>query len=507
MDMTTEKQELCCCKILREAKAEQSVDCDITLPDYCADIKSILRCSIEAGITSQNITGNRITAEGNAVVRLVYLGENDCISCFEQNYPLSKYVEMSGITMDVQVVVKAKTAYVNCRAVSPRRVDVHGCVAVLFTALCCEKTAILSSACGEGYQLKQQTLSTYNCVGCSSKLFEMSEVVPIDEGTKKIKSVLRSVALPMLSETKVVSNKMLVKGDLQLSLTLCCEDGSIVKREHTMPISQIVDCEGVSEGCVCDVKLDVSSLDVQLKPDENGELNRIDAAVSVRSTAYGYQEVNSSALVDAYSIKKDLSLEKTQICEKKMIASLDEPVLVNSSLDFLGSEVKEILDCWCSDVTAVPSCEGNAVNLSGTVTVCLLYCNNEGKVDFACRQCDYRHQKEFAALGGKLDYEPNVSCTAVSVSGSGATLNARIQLNVNGCVFCCNCFEALCNLQESNAPKVNSASSITVYFADKDEQVWDIAKKYNTSPEAVRVRNALVSDGLEKPTMLIIPTV
>ena len=42
MDFNVEKQNLSSCRVIREAKAEQSVDCDITLPDYCRDIKSVL---------------------------------------------------------------------------------------------------------------------------------------------------------------------------------------------------------------------------------------------------------------------------------------------------------------------------------------------------------------------------------------------------------------------------------------------------------------------------------
>ena len=117
MDFNVDKQQICTCRIIREAKAEQGVDSDLTLPDYCPDIKSMLCCSIEPGINSVNVTGNRITADGNAVIRLLYVSSDDKLACFEQNYPLSKYVEMNSLNSECQVSVDVKVSYVNCRAV------------------------------------------------------------------------------------------------------------------------------------------------------------------------------------------------------------------------------------------------------------------------------------------------------------------------------------------------------------------------------------------------------
>ena len=48
---------------------------------------------------------------------------------------------------------------------------------------------------------------------------------------------------------------------------------------------------------------------------------------------------------------------------------------------------------------------------------------------------------------------------------------------------------------------------IVIYFADKGEELWDIAKRYNTSEDAIRRRNSIKGDVIEKETMLIIPRI
>ena len=355
MDFNVEKQNLSSCRVIREAKAEQSVDCDITLPDYCRDIKSVLCCEVEPGITTVDITGNRITAVGNATVKLIYVGDDDRISCFEQSCPINKYVEMSSLPQDSTMLVTAKTSYVNCRAVSPRRMDVHGCIGVIFSAMCCETTQVVSSASTQGIQLKQQPVQTCNSLGCASKLFQMSEVIPLPEGVQSAKSVLHADALPVITQTKNVSNKTLIKGDLQLSVTLCSQDGEVTKTEHTMPISQIAELQGLDENSLCDVLLTVSSLDVQLKPDENGEMRRIDVAACICAVVRGYSKTSAVLLSDAFSTVSELELQKDSVCEESLAAVLDETFVNSAELDFSGSPVGRVLDAWCTDLTCVNS--------------------------------------------------------------------------------------------------------------------------------------------------------
>ena len=505
MDMNVDKQELCTCRIVREAKAEQSVDCDITLPDYCCDIKSVLCCSVEPGVTSVDITGNRITALGNAVVRLMYVGDDDKIACFEQNYPLSKYVEMSGLTPDATVLVNAKTSYVNCRAVSPRRVDVHACVLVFFSVVCCEKSEILCGASGEGLQLKSEPSSGCSAVGCSAKVFEMGEVVPVPQERGNVKSVIHSSAQPVITETKTVANKILIKGDLKVGLSLCCDDGAVSKLEHTMPISRIIELDGIDESCVCDVRLDVSSLDTQLKADESGDMRRLDISACLAAAVYGYKEKAYPCVLDAYSLTHELAVDKSPVMQERLAANLNETFVLSSDLDFSGTQVERVLDSWCCDLTCVNALNEGNLELSGAVTVCVLYLDSDGKPNFAQRRVDYRHSKEIDLKGGSLRCEPKVAVSGLALSGSGNSLHARVQFNAQGCVFSQHNGLLVSAVSQGERKNTGSAPAITVYFGDKGEELWDIAKKYGATQDAVRNRNGLSGNTLGDRTMLIIP--
>ncbi|MBQ6212527.1 MAG: LysM peptidoglycan-binding domain-containing protein, partial [Ruminococcus sp.] len=49
--------------------------------------------------------------------------------------------------------------------------------------------------------------------------------------------------------------------------------------------------------------------------------------------------------------------------------------------------------------------------------------------------------------------------------------------------------------------------AIKLYFGNENESIWDIAKRYSTSVEAVMEENELSGERLENGGMLLIPIV
>ena len=62
-------------------------------------------------------------------------------------------------------------------------------------------------------------------------------------------------------------------------------------------------------------------------------------------------------------------------------------------------------------------------------------------------------------------------------------------------------------IDEEAPKKTDNRASLTIYYADRGERIWDIAKKYNTSVIAVLEENGLENDEVEDRGMLLIPMV
>ena len=96
---------------------------------------------------------------------------------------------------------------------------------------------------------------------------------------------------------------------------------------------------------------------------------------------------------------------------------------------------------------------------------------------------------------------------ASSASGKGSEVSVKVQLNVKGSIFESLPVSVINDVKQLESENKAQSASITVYFSDSGEKLWDIAKRYNTSEDAIRRRNSIKGDVIEKETMLIIPRI
>ena len=63
------------------------------------------------------------------------------------------------------------------------------------------------------------------------------------------------------------------------------------------------------------------------------------------------------------------------------------------------------------------------------------------------------------------------------------------------------------NMKIFSEKKNTDDTALTLYFCTKDEDLWDIAKKYNTTKDAIQAENSISGDVTEKDDMILIPWV
>ena len=135
MDLKINRKMLPVTEILLDEVQEQSVELDYVLPDYDPDIFRIIGCEIQPTIVNSTTGTDRITYELRADIRVLYCGsESTLLQCVAQQMTFTRNVELPRPAEDLQVQIRPRTTYANCRAVSPRRLEVRGAVSVSIRA-------------------------------------------------------------------------------------------------------------------------------------------------------------------------------------------------------------------------------------------------------------------------------------------------------------------------------------------------------------------------------------
>ncbi len=87
-------------------------------------------------------------------------------------------------------------------------------------------------------------------------------------------------------------------------------------------------------------------------------------------------------------------------------------------------------------------------------------------------------------------------------------IEIRCELKICGAVFSENRVNAVKNVnvfEDKPIPPENCA--LTLYFADKGEKLWDIAKSHNTKLDLLLSENSAENQVLDAPKMLLIPRI
>ena len=139
----------------------------------------------------------------------------------------------------------------------------------------------------------------------------------------------------------------------------------------------------------------------------------------------------------------------------------------------------------CTDVTSGFSVTESACAVNGQVTTDIIYEDSKGEICYAQREIPFEYNRNLTADGSILTCSPNCVVSAFSYVLNGDNrLDVRIEININGFIFCEK--EKLITTElavNKERVKTIKTASLTIYFAESGEAVWDIAEKYNTTVE------------------------
>lgn len=491
-----------------DGSVEQSVESDITLPDYFPDIVKLLKCSLLPNVSSVNSTGDRITAEGNAVLSVLYLSDDGKMHCFEQRIPYSKFVESKAVE-GCAVCATAKTEYVNCRVASQRRLDIHGSISINFKAFCKKATEVICSCDDKSVQMQKEKYLICNLRDCCEKCFTISETLEIGASQGSIGQIVRSEAAAIIEDTKIVAGKILIKGEFKIKTVYLTENELELQHiESSMPISQIVEAD-TDENSQAMLSLGVSSLEVFAKTDSSGALRLIDMTAVIRADIEIYNDDEIECACDCYSTEFELDSKKSTVRLQSVSEKFYDTYLCRGSLDLTGNSISSVLDMYCTGITSECEIVENELRINGTVTVNLLLCDAENQPLSIERQFDYEYKRTVSQSGGNKKCVPNISVTGASfLLGAENRVDARVEIDINAVIFTQTDKTLICDIEpDLTKPKKRKTASLTIYFAEQGESIWNIARKYNTTVEAVRAENKLTDNILTEKCKLLIPTV
>ena len=496
-------------KTLFDGFCDQSIDCDINLPDYCPDIMRILKCTVQPSIASSKLAGDRAISDGSAVIRIIYSDEKNRICCCESDYPFSKYAELPSPADSTVLVCTAKCDYVNCRAVSKRRIDIHGTISLHFRVFCRAEKSVISSACGEQVQLKRKGIDISSTAAVASKCFQLSEVKDVGNGNDGIGKVICVQGSPIVTETKIIRGKILIKGELSVRVVYCSDssDNQCVQLLSSIPFNEIAEAAEFNDSCIAQTYVTVSRLTAEPKTDNDGEYRYMNINADLCAAVTAYESASLSIITDAYSTKTEIEAGYDTADFTRISQCFNDSCVCRQSLDLKSSEPKSIFTCIASEPEYKCSFSQGRMNIKGKIPLCIIATDKDG-VPAACeREAEFEYQRTVENAVKNSVCMPQISVTGYScLLSSDGTAEFKAELFISAIIFESTKEKYLSSLNVTDGCRQKEQKpSLTVYFCSGKESLWDIARKYNSTVEEIMEENELSADYIENKSVLMIP--
>ncbi len=506
MDYLLKNQYVCSGAEILDTVTQQAVDLDFTLPDYCADIEKILKCSLVPKIYTRTFSAGQLRVDGASVLSILYCDSNKkAVRCCEQTVPFSATIPVSEDAAENIVITTAKPEYLNCRALTPRRLTVHGAFS-LYTAIHAKKIYDIKQECtNEALQIKTENCDVFELCELNQEQFNLAQSVTF-RPKNTVESIVRNDVTALVTDFQQNSDKILLKGEVTLRMLYICDaaTGEVDQFIYVFPFSQSIDSKD-SDCTVTDVRLDVLTYELLLRSGVLTEEPSVSIDIKLCASVAGYKRSHITYITDAFSVSEHtkLSVDSLTLCSE--ILPLKVSCAVKSSLQLGDREASKIMDIFWEEPAVVVNIKDSKAEFTGKVKLCILAMLEDGELACIERQADIDHTEN---LPQPFSVCKHTRACVTSVSYRMAednTMDVRLDMQMSALFSENVTFEQVVSVEGTGEKDTGSCSHpLTLYYAQKGEKVWEIAKRYSTPLHSLCDENSIDEDELSQARMLMI---
>lgn len=478
---------------------ECPIDVEYSLPDYCPDIQKILKCLTYPEISSYSFTQDKLMCEGKLVLHVQYMdGKSGTIRVCEISKEYSVAREMSQGEEKAMGTLSASCGHVVCRAVSARKLDIH--IPIILTASISAHKHERIPCDVENLEKKTDTMAVSHAVNAISHQFVLEEALELSQGCPPIESIIRkSVTINNIRCTPAMG-KIQLEGiaDVCMIYRSFSETLSVEKMSYAVPFSQSIDTGGAEPDCVCTCNVNTCEFSLQPKEDSMGECTISQLYLKLNASICIYKHKELSLIVDAYSIGQKCEMKFGNVTMARLDSPYEERLSYKKGVFLSEDELEKLLDVWCDEISVTPYCEKNKINYRGKFNLCLTYLGKSKQIFNVTKTYDFTVTREFQEIAQRRS-EPSVKLTAKDfriVDGNNVEVTCEGVLISSDFAMQTKRILTSAELQEESESRVNG--TVTVYYSTKDEELWEIGKRYAASVSSI-IENNNLSDPIRSP--------
>ncbi len=488
------KKSVCTCldPVLREVQNQEQT-LEIKLSESMPDIGRVLSAWGQPVMRSKEWRGGEIALSGGMLVWILYAPEDGTQPrCIDGWIPFQMRWDLPRDVREGQIRISLLPRMVDARSVSARKIMVRAGIGAAAEAYSPMETDVFAPEQNmEGVELLKHTYPLRLPKEAGEKTFLLDEELSFPPSAPEAEKLVYYRMQPEITDQKVLGNKLVFRGKGNLHVLYISEEGQLFSWDFELPFSQFADLEdSFSNDAQAHVLLCPTNLELDL--DSEGSLR-------LKCGLVGQYVVDDMRLLelteDGYSPGREMTLQMQQLTLPVILESRRENLYGEQNI---GGEANTVTDVqFLADYPRQRPLE-NGISLEVPGFVQMLYYGENGALQSATARWEGKQELR-ADADSVIAAMPITTAAEVLPGGMKAKLEVPLQLLTTANQNLPMVTGA--ELGEAKQPDPQRPSLILRRAGDTG--LWDMAKKSDSTIEAIRKANGLEADPVPGQLLLI----
>lgn len=503
-----------------KAVTQITLDDDFNVPDMKPDLIRIILDKGELALDETTITQDHVWLKGVLKFSLLYRSDQEegKINTMTGEIPFQESLAIDGANEYDTAKMKWEMEDLSIGIINSRKLSVKALVVLKAVIDEIYDEELLTDVEQEsGVQLLNQTLSAMALFLAKKDTFRFKEEILLPSNKPNIRQVLwKSVQLRGV-ETRLQDHQLNLKGEALVFVLYEGEEEEehLQWMETALPFSGAIDCNGCTEDMIPDVSFDVSGIELEVKPDYDGEERMLHLELVLDLEIQIFTEEENQIVSDLYAVNQKLTpvyqdtvfeklllrnASKCKISEKMNIDKNQEPILqICASEGHAVAERAEIVE--------------GGIQVEGTLQVTILYVTADDRMPVASMKdiLPFHYLIEVPGINDRCRYHLQAGIDQLTtVMTDSSQVEVKAILSLNCIVFQQQQVKKITEVQQEplDMEELQESPGIIGYIAKEGDQLWDIAKENFTTISEIVKTNQLSSEQIRAgDKILIIKTV
>jgi len=482
---------------------------EMIVTDQSPDIARIIKGCADAFLKDKNARDGKVDVSGVVKGAVLYVAEGEqCVRKLDISMPFAYVIDGMGVSPDSSIIAQASVRSLDVREINPRKVSVRACVEVSVCAyketeqMLCEEVRECDTY---GICMRKKKLDIYSPIRICSKSFSISDDVELSANEEDMSGILTSTVKLVQTDTKIIGNKIILKGNATVAYVYSMPDGGLGSGEYELPFSQIVDIDGMNESSDLKITMSVCGFELEPQYDAAGKARYMTASIATDASIVVFEREKIEVVDDIYSTQYPIETNIENIVCKKLHNKVDKRIAVTESIE-TGCGIKQVLDVAVSLAPPVRRRDEGGEILVSDAAISVMYIGDDDGIYSANRRTT-------AVCPMPLDnlhtYDSSATVRSKSFSvGASNEINVRFftDFDITETEEISVPVIATVNADTDNIRDVINAPSVVVKRLSCTVDIWSLAKEYCTTVEEIKLANDLVDDSpLSAGRMVLIP--